>query len=76
MIEELRQLAAERRASPYHLALIYAGLGEKDHAIELLNQAFDERAERLVWLRVDPRFDKLRSDARFNDLLQRIGLAQ
>ncbi len=76
LIEELRQLAAERRASPYHLALIHAGLGEKDRAIELLNRAFDERSERLVWLRVDPRFDKLRSDARFNDLLQRIGLAQ
>ncbi|MGH9833215.1 MAG: protein kinase domain-containing protein [Blastocatellia bacterium] len=76
LIAELRQLAAERRASPYHLALIFAGLGEKDRVIELLNQAFDERAERLVWLRVDPRFDKLRADARFNDLLQRIGLAQ
>jgi hypothetical protein len=76
MLDELRQLAVERRVSPYHLALIYAGLGEKDRAIELLDQAFDERAERLVWLRADPRFDKLRSDARFNDLLQRIGLAQ
>jgi serine/threonine-protein kinase len=76
LIEELRQLVPERRASPYHLALIHAGLGEKDRAIELLNQAFDERAERLVWLQTDPRFDKLRSDARFNDLLQRIGLAQ
>jgi serine/threonine-protein kinase len=76
LIGELRQLTAGQRVSQYHLALIHAGLGEKDRAIELLNQAFDERAERLVWLRVDPRFDRLRSDARFNDLLQRIGLAQ
>jgi TolB-like protein/Tfp pilus assembly protein PilF len=76
VIEELRQSSDQRHISPYHLALIYTGLGEKDRAIELLNQALDERAERLVWLRADPRFDKLRAEARFNDLLQRVGLAQ
>jgi serine/threonine-protein kinase len=75
-LDELQQLTVERRVSPYHLALIHAGLGEKDRAIELLNKAFDERAERLVWLRADPRFDMLRTDARFNDLLERMGLAQ
>jgi len=75
-IEELQRLTGERHVSPFHLALIYTGLGEKDRAIELLNKAFDERAERLVWLRADPRFDVLRSDARFSDLLMRIGLAR
>ncbi len=74
-IDELRTLAGARHVSPFHFALIYTGLGEKDRAIELLNKAFDERAERLVWLRTDPRFDKLRSDPRFNDLLIRIGFA-
>jgi len=75
-LDELRQLISQRHVSPYHLALIHAGLGAKDQAIELLNQAFDERAERLIWLKADPRFDKLRTDARFNDLIERIGLAR
>jgi serine/threonine-protein kinase len=74
-LDELHQLSGQRHVSPYHLALIYAGLGEKDQAIEFLNKAYDERAERLVWLKTDPRFDLLRTDARFIDLLQRIGLA-
>ncbi len=74
LIEELQQLSNQRHVSPYHFALIYVGLGEKDRAIDLLNKALDERAERLAWLRADPRFDKLRSDGRFNSLLERIGL--
>ncbi|MGH9843985.1 MAG: FlgO family outer membrane protein [Blastocatellia bacterium] len=73
---ELQQLSTQRHISPFYFALIHTGLGEKDRAIELLNNALDERAERMVWLRVDPRFDKLRGDARFNDLIQFIGLAQ
>jgi len=76
VIDDLQRLTGHRRVSSFHLALIYAGLGEKDRAVELLNKAVDERAERMVWLRVDPRFDKLRADARFNDLLMRIGLAR
>jgi TolB-like protein/Flp pilus assembly protein TadD len=76
VIDELRQSPGERRVSPFHLALVHIGLGENERAIELLNKAYDERAERLVWLRADPRFDPLRLDPRFNDLLARIGLAR
>jgi tetratricopeptide (TPR) repeat protein len=50
-IDELLNLTGERHVSPFHLTLIYTGLGEKDRAIEFLNRALDERAERLVWLR-------------------------
>ena len=74
VLSELQQLAGQRHVSAFHLALIHTGLGEKDRAIELLNQAFQERSERMVWLRVDPRFDKLRKEVRFMDLLQRLGL--
>jgi len=73
MIDELQHSSGERHVSPYHFALIYAGLGENDRAIEMLNQAVEERAERLVWLKADPRFDGLRKDPRFNDILKRIG---
>jgi len=73
MIDELQHSTGERHVSPFHFALIYAGLGENGRAIEMLNQAVEERAERLVWLKADPRFDGLRKDPRFNEILKRIG---
>jgi serine/threonine protein kinase/Tfp pilus assembly protein PilF len=74
VLDELQRSPGQRRASPFHLALIYVGLGENDRAIELLNKACDERAERLVWLRADPRFDPIRLDPRFNEIMLRMGL--
>jgi hypothetical protein len=76
VIEDLQRSPGERRVSPFHLALVHIGLGENDRAIELLEKSFEERTERLVWLRADPRFDPLRLDPRFNDLLRQIGLAR
>jgi len=76
VLDELQRSPGQRRASPFHLALIHVGLGENDIAIELLNKACDERAERLVWLRADPRFDPLRLDPRFNEIMIRMGLAR
>ena len=54
---------------------MYAELGEKDKALETLNRMYEERAGELLWIKVDPRFDKLRSDPRFQDLLRRLGLS-
>jgi hypothetical protein len=54
------------------VALVYAGLGEKEQAFAFLNKAFDERSHWLVWLRLDPRWDNLRSDPRFAQLLTRL----
>ena len=55
-------------------AAIYARLGEKDEVFYLLNQAYEQRNMWLMNLKVDPRFDGLRSDPRYVGLLQRIGL--
>jgi eukaryotic-like serine/threonine-protein kinase len=74
LLEELQQLSGQRHISPFYLGLIYTGLGDKDRAFEMLNKAYSERSERLTWINVDPRFDKLRTDTRFIDLLQRLGL--
>src|SRR5262245_21429922 len=73
MIDELQRSTEERHVSPFHLALIHIGLGDKDRAIELLNQAYEERAARLIWIQVDPRFDTLRKNPRFEKLLTDIG---
>jgi len=57
------------------IAGIYAALGETDRAVEWLNRAYHGRSFQLVSLKVDPTLDNLRSDPRFQDLLDRVGLA-
>jgi DNA-binding winged helix-turn-helix (wHTH) protein/TolB-like protein len=64
----------QRYVSPYTVATIYAGLGDKDQAFKWLEKAFDERDIWLMNLKVDPLFKSLRSDYRFSDMLARIGL--
>src|SRR5262249_12353188 len=75
-LDELQRPTGQRRVSPFHLALIHIALGENDRAIELLENAYNERCERMVWVRADARFDPLRQDPRFIDLLIRIGFAR
>ena len=64
----------QRYVSPYTVATIYTGLGQKDQAFKWLDKAFEERDIWLMNLRVDPLFKSLRSDHRFSDMLGRIGL--
>ncbi|HSB08024.1 MAG TPA: protein kinase [Blastocatellia bacterium] len=58
----------------YHLARIYTALGKTDQALRWLEKAYDERAFNMFFLGVEPAFDSLRSDARFEALLRRVGL--
>ncbi len=61
--------------SPYMIATIYAGLGNKDRAFEYLEKAYDERSSDLSYfLKADLRMDTLRSDPRFKNLTGRMGL--
>ena len=76
LLAALEQLAARKFVTPYGVALVYAGLGQKDAAFTWLNKAFDERSHWLVWLRLDPRWDKLRSDPRFAVLIDRMHYPQ
>jgi DNA-binding winged helix-turn-helix (wHTH) protein/TolB-like protein len=64
----------QRYVSPYTIATIYAGLGEKDQAFKWLEKAFEDRDIWLMNLKVDPLFAGLRSDQRFEGLIQRTGL--
>ena len=75
--EVLRQLdvAAKHRYVPsYLVARIHLGLGEIDRVFELLDQAFDERYGYLAYLDVEPMFDPIRQDPRFEELMRRVGL--
>jgi len=63
--------------SPYMIATIYAGLGEKDKAFAFLERAYQERSLDIPWhLKADLRIDNLRSDPRFQDLVRRVGYPQ
>jgi DNA-binding winged helix-turn-helix (wHTH) protein/Tfp pilus assembly protein PilF len=74
MLAELDVLVAEGRIDTLHLVYPCIALGEKDRAFEILEKAYEERSSQLVYLKVEPSFDSLRDDARFDGLLQRMGL--
>jgi TolB-like protein/Flp pilus assembly protein TadD len=59
--------------APQDVAYIQAALGRRDEALEGLEEAVNQRSSRILWLRVDPRVDALRSEPRFQALIQRIG---
>jgi hypothetical protein len=59
----------------YYKALIYIGLGQKEQALKWLEKAYDEHSNLLIYLKVDPVFVSLRTEPRFDKLLQRMGLA-
>jgi serine/threonine-protein kinase len=75
-IAELEGRSKRSFISPVIIAFIYAGLGDKDQAFACLERAVDERDSILVFLKVEPAFDRLRSDPRFTSLLTRVGLPQ
>jgi serine/threonine protein kinase/Flp pilus assembly protein TadD len=75
VLEELQALSQKRYVLPYFVAAIHTGLGDKDQAFAWLEKAYEERHPGLVLINIDPRFDSLRSDPRFGDLLRRLGVA-
>jgi serine/threonine protein kinase/tetratricopeptide (TPR) repeat protein len=73
----LRELQAQSRSSyvsPFDIATVYAGLGDRTKTLEYLEKAYQGRVPYLVYLAVDPHFDRFRADSRFRDLVHRIGL--
>ena len=74
MIGELREIAKGRYVSPYFTAIIYAALGDREQTFVWLEKAMEEKNDYLAYLKVEPLFDRVRSDPRFADLVQRVGL--
>jgi serine/threonine protein kinase/tetratricopeptide (TPR) repeat protein len=75
IINDLKATSARTYLAPYNIALIYAGLGDKDQAFAWLERAYDDRSSLLVlYMGNDARWDLLHSDPRYVDLAKRIGL--
>jgi len=74
VLEGLRQLSSTRYVSPYSVALVHAGLGDRDQALAWLDKAYDERSDYMPYLKLEPMLDSLRSDPRFAALVRRVGL--
>lgn len=74
MVRQLEVMSKRQYVSPYDIALVYVGLGDKMRALARLERAYEETGGdfRLTFLKVDPWFDDLRDDPRFQGLLHRM----
>ena len=73
-IDELKRVRGQQYISAVNVALVYAGLGDKDQHSSGWRRVTRRRAFQIQFLKVEPRWDSLRDDPRFQDLIRRIGL--
>ncbi len=72
LLNELKIMARKRYVSPYLEAIVLTGLGERERALTQLEKAFREHACWMVFLNIDPLFDTLRNERRFESLIRRM----
>lgn len=72
-LAEILELAKDRHVSPYQIALVYCSLGDFENAMLKLEQAAELKEAWLNWMGVDPVLDPLRSDDRFEHILEQTG---
>jgi TolB-like protein/Tfp pilus assembly protein PilF len=70
--DELLKSSESRYVPPYSIALIYNALDEKEKALDYLEKGFAEKDVRMVWLKVEPKWNNLRNEPRFIDLIRRM----
>ena len=76
ILDTLLELSGRRYVSEILIAVIHLALGDHDSAFKWLEKAYKERAEGIIYLKVEPKFDPLRDDPRFEDLLRRLGVPE
>ena len=72
-LDALLKRSKERFVPPYHIAMVYNGLGDRDQALAWLERGFEQRDPKMAFLKVEPKWNNLRDDPRFRDLLRRVG---
>ncbi len=73
VLHHIEAKSKNRYVTPYAATLIYLGVSDKDKTITLLNQCVAERTNWLVWLLKDPRWDPMRADPRFQEIVRKVG---
>lgn len=76
VLDRLLKLSKERFVPPCHIALLYNGLGQRNEAFAWLERGFEQRDPKMTFLKVEPKWNNLRDDPRFVDLMRRVGLSQ
>jgi len=71
-LAELNAMSRNGKAVPFNLALVYLGLGDNPRTLDYLEQAYAANSQFLVWLKVDPIYDPLRSEPRFKALMKKL----
>lgn len=75
VLQTLLAIGRERYVPPYAMAMVHAGLGQFELALQWLERCYDTRDVHLIFLTMDPKWDPLRSKPRFSNLLRRCGFA-
>ena len=73
-LEGLKEIAKRGYVSSYNMALIYARLGDRNQALASLEQAYHDRDSNLTYVKVEPAFDDVRSDPRFQKIVQQLAM--
>ena len=71
-LDELLKSSNERYVPPYNIALIYNALGDSNKALDYLEKSFAEKDVRMVWLKVEPKWNNLRTEPRFIELMKKM----
>ncbi len=75
-LEELLKRSIVRHVPPYNIALIYNGLKEHDEALAWLKRGYEQRDPKMAFLKIEPKWNNLRSDPRFQDLMRRMNFPE
>jgi tetratricopeptide (TPR) repeat protein len=74
LLTQLNDQSKQRHISPFNLAVIYGGLGDKDRALDWLEKAYEERSPSLNLLKLSPAFTSLHGDPRFVAMVHSLGM--
>jgi serine/threonine-protein kinase len=73
VLEKLLKLSKERFVPSSHIAMLYNGLGEREETFAWLDRAIEQRDPKLTFLKVEPKWNNLRGDPRFQEIMKRVG---
>ena len=74
VLAELLELSKTRYVAPYDIAVVQIGLGDKNQTLHWLERAYEDHSNWMAWLAVDPRFDGIRKEPRYQNVVRRMGL--